>query len=226
MWCIPELNEEYIQKMEDVLRMYQKAFNPNEPMIVIDEKPVQLLKETRKKKEANRPGKILKQDYEYKRCGTANIFVCGEPKAGKYFARITKCKKFNEFAKTIITIEKKYKSAKKIHLIMDNLNTHREKSVIKYLGEKEGKKLWKRFNVHYTPKHGSWLNQAEIIIGILVRQCLNGNRIPERKLLRKKVNTCLKRLSEKKMKIDWKFTVRKARKKFRYKNSKYIGYQH
>ena len=172
MWCIPEVTTEYVEKMEDLLELYEKPLNEKEPVVCLDEKPVQLLKEVREPIRVEEPGAILKRDSEYERCGTANAFCVVEPKAGRHLTRITKNRKMPEFAKTVSKIAESYPQAETIHLVMDNLNSHFEKSLTNFYGEEGGKELWSRFTPHYTPIHGSWLNQAEIEISVFSRQCL------------------------------------------------------
>ena len=162
MWCVPEINDEYKNRMEDVLNLYNKPYNKKEPVICIDEKPVQLIGDVKTSIPAIKNGEVLKKDYEYKRNGTANIFGIVEPKGGKHMNYVTKNRKGFEYAKALKKINDNYPEAKTIHLVQDNLKTHKKKSVIDFYGEKEGKKLYKRFSMHYTPKHASWLNQAEI----------------------------------------------------------------
>ncbi|KAF0139843.1 MAG: transposase, partial [Ignavibacteria bacterium] len=165
MWCIPKLDKEYIDRMEDVLDLYEKPYNPKEPVVCLDEKSIQLLKSAREDVAAKKDGQITKRDSEYIRCGTANAFCGIEPKAGKHFTIVTRRRKRPDFAKVLNKISKRYPKAKTINLVMDNLNTHNEKSLVTYYGKKEGHEIWRRFTIHYTPKHGSWLNQAEIEIG-------------------------------------------------------------
>lgn len=216
MWCITELNEEYIENMEDVLKVYEKDYNPDYPVINFDEKPVALFSDKRDPM-LMEPGKVLKRDYEYERNGSVNVFCAVEPLKGIYFNRVTENRKGDEFAKMLGSLARRYKKAKKIILVMDNLNTHREKSLLNFYGDKEGAKLWKRFEVHYTPKHGSWLNQAEIAIGMYARQCLGHSRIGDIETLRKKTNAWNKIINRKNVIIKWKFTRKDARDKFKYK---------
>lgn len=216
MWCIVELNEEYIERMEDLLNLYEKPLNPKEPVVCLDEKPVTLHDNYRKTIDNNMPGKILKRDYEYIRKGTCNVFCIIEPKAGRHLPKVTKNRISREFAKVIKRIHKKYLNAKKIHLVLDNLNTHKEKSLIDYYGKQEGKRLWRKFKIHYTPKHASWLNQAEIEISSFSRQCLGKRRIGDIKVLKRITDSWSREMNKEKVKIFWKFTVAKARKKFKY----------
>ena len=176
MWCIPKLDEEYIKRMEDLLDLYERPYNPREPVICLDEKPIQLLSDL-KEPIPIQEGRIKKKDYEYKRNGTANVFCVVEPKGGKHITKITPNKKGGEFAKIINQIARKYSAADTIHLVMDNYCTHTLKSLKVKYGEEKGKEIWKHFTIHYTPTHASWLNQAEIEISIYFNQCLGKRRI-------------------------------------------------
>lgn len=203
--------------MEAILDLYNREYNPRIPTVCFDEKPLQLLDDSRPLKKADKPGKIQKRDYEYKRMGTANIFCTVEPLAGKHITEVFEKKTKADFAQNLKIISDSYPDAKKINIVMDNLNTHREASVIEYFGETVGKKLWNRFNVYYTPKHGSWLNQAEIEIGICSRQCIGKKRFANLELLNKQVNAWNEAVNEKALKINWKFSTMEARRKFKYR---------
>ena len=215
MWCIPELTPEFIERMEDVLNLYKKEYNPLEPVICLDEKPVQLIKDARESI-PGKSGSIKKRDYEYIRAGTANVFCIVEPKGGRHFTYVTKNRKGKEFAKVLNRIANHYPHADKIHLVMDNLNTHSQKSLTDFYGEKKGTDIWNRFEIHFTPKHASWLDQAEIEIGIYSRQCLGKSRTGGIDELRKKTNAWNKEVNKKKLKINWMFTTKEARGKFKY----------
>ena len=214
-WCVPELNEEFIERMEDVLKVYERPYNPDKPVVCLDEKPIQLLDDTRPSSGCL-PGKNKRVDYEYKRKGTANVFCAIEPLQGVYINRVTENRKGPEFAKFLASIARRYDAYEKVILIMDNLNTHTEKSLINFYGEKEGSRIWSKFEVHYTPKHGSWLNQAEIAINIYARQCLGRSRIPDIETLRKRTGAWNRIANKKKVKIKWSFSRKKAREKFNY----------
>jgi transposase len=216
MWCIGKITPEYRERMEDVLGIYERPYRQSEPVICLDERPVQLLNEKREPRPM-RPGKVARRDGEYVRCGTANIFCVVEPKAGRHFTRVTENRKGPQFASMLFSVAAKYPKAKKIHLVMDNLNTHAEKPLIERYGYKEGHRIWKRFVVHYTPKHGSWLNQAEIEISLLSRQCLGKRRIADIARLRSEVSAWNRRVNRSRTKIDWRFDRKKARKTFDYK---------
>jgi transposase len=214
-WCVPELDDEYIEKMEDVLRIYEKPYDERCPVVCLDEKPVQLLDEVRPAS-GIAPGEVRKVDYEYKRNGTCSVFCAVEPLIGKYINKVTERRTKDDFAKFVSSIERKYETAEKIVLVMDNLNTHKEKSLIDFYGEEKGAEIWNRFDVHYTPNHGSWLNQAEIAINMYSRQCLGKSRIPDIELLRKKTKFWNRVVNQNAVTINWTFTRKRAREKFDY----------
>jgi len=215
MWCIPEINDEYIARMEDVLDVYARPYDKNNPVVCVDEKPVALIGDIRDPIPA-KEGSVRKVDYEYSRDDSANVFVGIEPKAGRYFNEVTERRCGNDFAQFLCTISAAYLDSDKITLIMDNLSTHSEKVVIDSLGEALGKRLWGRFEIHYTPKHASWLNQAEIAIGMYSRQCLGNGRVSDIKYLKAQTTAWNKRTNKKAPKIHWRFTKSKARKSFGY----------
>ena len=214
-WCVPDLDEEFIEKMEDVLQVYERKADPLKPLICLDEKPIQLIEDIRPVSGLS-PGSPKKVDYEYKRKGTCSVFCAVNPHEGIHFNKVTERRTSKDFAKFLASLERKHQKAKKIVLVMDNLNTHTKKSLTDFYGEIEGSRIWDRFEVHYTPKHGSWLNQAEIAINIYSRQCLGKTRIPDIETLRKKTNAWNKYANRKKVKINWTFNRESAREKFDY----------
>ena len=219
MWCVADLDAEYLRKMEDVLAVYEKPYRSAEPVVCLDEKPVSLHADLREPLPA-RPGQVAKRDNEYKRCGTANVFCAVEPKAGKHFTFPTPDRSAPELARVLDRIIGSYPFARTIHLVMDNLNIHCRKTLTDSFGEEEGGYLWNRLSVHYTPKHGSWLNQAEIEISLFARQCLGKRRIPSLDLLQREARAWNWKINRDKVKIDWRFSRQKARQKFGYdKNS-------
>lgn len=217
MWCVGELTDEYIKRMEDILDLYEEEDDSNRPVVCIDEKLFQLLSDVRPSIPM-KPGRILKRDYEYKRESTANIFCAVEPKAGKHFIKTTPNRTGKEFAQFMRELARRYPRAAKIRLVMDNLNTHNEKTLIAHLGPRRGENLWNRFEVHYTPTHGSWLNQAETAIGIFVGQYVGKTRVSTLAGLRKKTRAWNKEANERGVKFEWKFTKKIARKKMGYQN--------
>lgn len=215
MWCIAELDEEYITKMEDVLAVYEKPYRSTEPVLCLDEKPVSLHADVRPFRPA-RPGRSARRDNEYKRCGTANIFAVVEPKAGRHYTCATPDRSAAQFAQVVQRVVAAYPFARKIHLVMDNLNIHCRKSLTDHFGEKEGSYLWNRLNVHYTPKHGSWLNQAELELSLVSRQCLGRRRIPTLEQLDSSVRSWNTEANRNRVHIQWRFTRKAARAKFGY----------
>lgn len=216
MWCVTDLDAAYIAKMEDVLKVYEKPLAPQEPVVCVDEKSVSLHADVREPRPM-KPGSVAKLDSEYKRCGTANVFCGVEAKAGIHFTKVTPTRSGAEFANFLQSIADHYPTAETIHVIMDNLNTHNRKTLVDRLGERPGAALWNRFTVHYTPKHGSWLNQAEIEISLFSRQCLGKRRIGDVVSLGAEAGAWNHRVNEKRVTINWTFDRKKARKKFRYK---------
>jgi hypothetical protein len=214
MWCVPELDKEYIARMENLLRLYARAYNVREPVVCLDEKPVQLLEDARpSRRTANA---ILHRDYEYRRRGTANIFCVVEPLAGKHFIKVTQRRTKSDFAKCVRDIVRRYPKAKTIHLVMDNLSTHSFRALEETFGRPEARKLWRRLTVHFTPKHASWLNQAEIQIGMLANESLGKRRFGDLGKLRTHVAAWRRAANRQRRQIRWGFTVRKARRKFGY----------
>jgi len=176
MWCVAELDEQYIARMEEVLGLYEKPRCERAPVVCIDEKPVVLHADVHFPIPM-KPGPAGRRDYEYKRCGTANVFCGIEAKAGRHFTKVTPTRCSAEFADYLVEIAASYPQADTIHLVMDNLSSHTGKALVERFGERDGRWLWKRFTVHYTPKHGSWLNQAEMEVSLFSRQCLGKRRI-------------------------------------------------
>lgn len=218
MWCVAELDAEYIHKMEDVLALYEKPYDPKAPVVCLDEKPVSLHAEVRPPRPA-RPGHLAKRDSEYRRCGTANIFAVVEPKAGRHFTGATPNRSARQFARVVQRVSAAYPRAQTIHMVMDNLNIHCEKSLTDHLGRRLGRRLWRRLTVHFTPKHGSWLNQAEIELSLVSRGCLGSRRIDTLAQLRVETRAWNTRANRAKTRIRWRFTRREARKKFGYQKN-------
>ena len=205
--------------MEDVLETYERLLDPAEPVVCLDEKPVTLHAEVRPATQAE-PGREARRDSEYERRGTANVFCAVEPLAGRHFTFATPNRSGLEFAIVAAKLALAYPHSSTIHLVMDNLNIHRRKSLTDTFGKEIGTEIWDRFTVHYTPKHGSWLNQAEIEIGLFSRQCLGKRRIPDLRTLTHETRAWNRRINTARTSIHWKFARKDARRKFRYnKNS-------
>ena len=215
MWCVAQLDEAYIERMEDVLKLYEKPLSARAPLVCLDEKPVALHADTRPSVPMS-PGHAARRDYEYKRCGTANVFCAVEPKAGRHFTKVTPTRASPDFAEFLLDIAAAYPATDTIHLVLDNLSTHTRKAVTDWFGKRDGGWLWKRFTVHYTPKHGSWLNQAEIEVGLFSRQCLGKRRISTIEDLNRQADAWNQRTNQNKTTIEWEFTRKQARKKLKY----------
>jgi hypothetical protein len=207
--------------MEDVLATYERPYDPREPVVALDEKPVPLVADVRPPQPA-RPGRVARYDYEYRRGGCANIYAVVEPKAGRHFTRATPDRKGPTFARMLRRIARAYPRARTIHLIVDQLNLHGRQSLVRAFGERAGGRLWARFTVHRTPKHGSWLNVAEVEVGCVARECVGRRRPGELATLRRWVAAWNRDANRRHRKIDWRFTRRKARAKFGYRLSDFV----
>ena len=214
MWCVPELNREYIERMEHLLRLYAKPYCEREPVLCLDERPVQLHGNKRTGHIA-RDG-TRRRDYEYRRQGTANLFVCVEPRAGRHVVEATRTRDRFEFARMVAALAQLHPDAETIHLVLDNLSTHSKKALVDAFGTDVAERIWSRFTIHYTPKHGSWLNQAEIAISLVSRECLGKRRLGTLSVLASETRAWARGATKAQRRIDWKFRTRDARKKFGY----------
>lgn len=200
--------------MEEVLDVYKRAYDPKYPQVCMDETSKQLIAEVREPIKA-KPGTVERYDCEYKRNGTSNIFMGFEPLAGHRFTKITEQRTKIDWAKYIKElVDDHYPDAEKIVLVMDNLNTHKKSSLYEAFDAKEAKRIADKLEIHYTPKHGSWLNMAEIELSHLSRQCLD-RRIENKEILKKDVMTWSTERNEKKVIANWQFTTEDARIKLR-----------
>ena len=195
--------------MEKVLDVYKRPFDPLNPVVCMDESPKQLIGETKCPIPAS-PGQSARHDYEYNRCGVCNIFMACEPLAGKRMVKITERKTKQDWAIFLEEIAMQYKDAQKITLVMDNLNTHEPGSFYEAFLPEKAKALWDRFEFVYTPKHGSWLNMAEIELNVLTGQCLN-RRIDDIEIVKKEVQAWQDFRNNKNAKVKWQFTTKDAR---------------
>ncbi len=216
MWCVPTLDAEYIANMEDVLNVLARPYDEREPVVTLDERPVALRGASRPGR-TMAPGRIAREDYEYVRKGTANVYCIVEPKAGRHLTHATPDRKGPRFVAAVQRIARRYRAATTIHLIMDNLNLHGPGALIKRLGSEKGAALWARFTPHYTPKHGSWLNPTEIEASLWSRECHGRDRVDTFEALRDRTRAWTARADRAKRKILWRFTTAKARRVFHYK---------
>ena len=211
----PEANAEFVCQMEETLNVYQRPRDPARPLVCFDEASKQLVDHVRVPIEATpaHPTKII--DYEYLRNGTANIFMLYAPLEGHREALVTDQRTAVDYAHAIRhLVDVMSPDAEKIVLVQDNLNTHKLASLYAAFPPAEASRLISKLELHYTPKHGSWLNMAEIELGVLGRQCLD-RRIPDRDKLQHEVAAWQQQRNESKAKVDWQFTTTDARIKLK-----------
>ena len=215
-WCIPpEEDPEFVAKMEDILDIYEMPYDPRYPLWCVDEKPYQILGETREPLPM-RPGDIKKVDSEYKRNGTVSIFCFIQPHQGKIRHSVEETRTAVDFAEKIkYLVDEVEPDAEKITLVMDNLNTHSIASLYKAFEPEEAARIRRKLDVHYTPVHGSWLDIAEIGINIMTRECLD-RRIPSIEKLRSELKHWNDRYDKDPSPINWQFTTKDARTKLRH----------
>jgi hypothetical protein len=200
--------------MEHILALYQKPYDPRRPLVCFDEKSFQLLAHITQPLRL-KPGQAARQDYEYKREGTRNLFVFVEPKAGARQVLVTKRRTKQDFAFAMrYLVDVVYPEAECIDVVMDNLNTHHYHSLVEFFGKQEADRIMARLEFHYTPEHASWLNMAEIELSILSKQCL-ARGIPSEWMLITEIVAWEESRNAKKAKIRWNFTVAEARKVFK-----------
>jgi hypothetical protein len=215
MWCIPpQANAAFVCAMEDVLSFYKRPYDPDFPVICMDETSKQLTKEMRRKI-APEPGRSERYDYEYERKGVCNLFMFYDPFGGWRHVSVTDRRTKIDWAfqiKSLLT--EYYPSVPKIILVMDNLNTHAGASLYEAFPPEEARQLYERLEIHPTPKHGSWLNIAEIELRVLMGQCLN-RRIPDQKALVREVGRWESQRNKVAAKVDWQFTTDDARIKLK-----------
>ncbi len=215
MWCIPpEQNAAFVCAMEDVLEVYHRPFDEKRPQVCLDEASKQLVGEVVQPIPAQ-PGQPERFDYEYVRNGTANLFMISEPLAGWRHVMVTERRTAKDFAEVLRWLaEDVYKEAEKIVLVMDNLNTHKLASLYEAFEPERARRLAERFEVHHTPKHGSWLNVAEIELSVLSRQCLD-QRIESAEALLKELEPWSVERNDRAVGVNWRFTTADARIKLR-----------
>lgn len=199
--------------MEKVLDVYKRPYNEAFPVVCMDESPRQLIKETRLAL-PQKPGRCVRRDYEYERRGVYTIFMADEPLAGRRLVKITDQRTKKDWAYFIKEIADIYEKASKITLVMDNLNTHKPGSLYEVFAPEKAKALWDRFEFVHTPKHGSWLNMAEIELNVLARQCLN-RRIARLSTVKREVDAWQNHRNNRCARINWQFTTNDARIKLR-----------
>lgn len=200
--------------MEDVLELYAEPYDARRPKVNFDETSKQLIKERRSRLPAQ-PGQPERFDYEYERAGTRNLFLFTEPQAGWRHVSVTNQRTMIDFAHQMKwLVDVAYPQAEVIRVVLDNLNTHKAASLYEAFAPEEARRIVKKLEFHYTPKHGSWLNMAEIELSVLQRQCLT-RRIPDEATLVREVAAWEKERNEKQATIDWRFSVTDAREKLK-----------
>jgi hypothetical protein len=209
-----EQNGEFVARMEDILDIYEWEYDADYPVVCMDEQPTQLIKETRTPLPVE-PGKLAKYDYEYERNGTANIFMFTEPLGGWRKASVRAKKTRQDWAHEIkALLEKDYPEAECIILVCDNLNTHTLGSLYETFPPDDARRMAQRLDIRYTPKHGSWLNVAEIELSVLTKQCLD-RRIPDIPTLCTEATAWATARTENQIGVDWQFTSDNARIKLK-----------
>ena len=212
MWCIPKVDAEYVARMEDILDLYAEPPDPQRPVVNFDETPIQLIGETRVPSAAKK-GKPRRLDYEYKRNGTANLFITVDRHAGKRKVTVTERRTKIDFARQMrALVDVDYPDAVLVRVVLDNLNTHGPASLYEAFAPEEARRILRKLEFHFTPKHASWLNMVEIEIGVLSRQCLD-RRIPDVETLTREVAAWERQRNAEGATIRWLFTVEGARAK-------------
>jgi DDE superfamily endonuclease len=214
-WCLPpEANAEFVCRMEDVLDVYHRPPDPKRPLVCLDEASKQLIGEVAEPVPAG-PGQPARIDYEYVRNGTANLFMISEPHAGWRHVEVTDRRTAVDFAEVVrALVEEVYPEAEKVVLVMDNLNTHKLASLYEAFPPDQARRIAERFEVHHTPKHGSWLNVAEIELSVLSRQCLD-RRLASVDELLDQLEPWEDERNARAVGVKWQFTTAEARIKLR-----------
>jgi len=206
------VSTEFVAAMEDVLELYAEPYDPKRPVVCFDETSTQLLAEARPPLPA-RPGQARRHDYEYRREGTRNLFLTCEPLRGWRHVAITQRRTMVDFAHQMRwLVDEAYPEVQVVRVVLDNLNTHRPASLYEAFPAAEARRIVKRLEFHHTPKHGSWLNMAEIEFSVLARSCLR-KRVPTEAVLRREVQALERERNAAQAAINWRFTAQDARRK-------------
>jgi len=211
MWCIGRVTGEYLARMEDVLSLYNLPYNEKRPLICVDELPFQLLGETVEPLRM-KSGAVKKIDYQYERKGVASVFVAFEPLTGKRLVRVYRQRTRADYCRFAQEVVNRWSGVEQIVLVQDNLNTHNAGSFYENLPPEEALALSRRFEFHYTPKKGSWLNMAELELSALSRICL-ARRIADMETLSHQLESIAGERNALEVKVKWQFTVKQARQK-------------
>lgn len=214
-WCIPpEHNGEFVCQMEEILEVYRRPLDPRRPLVCMDEMPYQLISETRTPQPLRR-SRARRYDYEYKREGVVNLFMLFAPLLGQRYVRVTPRRTAKDWADLVrYLVDELFPDAERIVLVMDNLNTHVGGSLYEAFPPADARRLLDKLEIHYTPKHGSWLNMAEIELSVLSRQCLD-RRIGTAKQLKREVTAWMNARNQGAATVQWQFTTADARIKLK-----------
>lgn len=208
----PKSNAEFVYRMEKVLAVYHRPYNPKHPVICLDESPNQLIGETRQTYITKNGEK--RSDYEYVRKGTVSIFMACEPLGAKRYVEIKDTHKTRDWVKFVVMLMRQYQDTERITIVQDNLSTHKPAAFYEYFSPKEAETILDKIEWVFTPKHGSWLNIAEIELNVLKGQCLK-RRIPDKHRMQEQINVWQKDRNNKVCKVDWQFTSQDARIKLK-----------
>ena len=211
-WCIPKVSADFVACMEDVLDLYEEPYDPRRPVVCFDETSTQLVAETRPPLPPQ-PGRPRREDYEYRREGTRNLFLACEPLAGWRHVAVTERRTMQDFAHQMRwLVDEAYPEVETVRVVLDNLNTHRPASLYESFTAAEARRIVKRLEFHYTPEHGSWLNMAEIEFSVLARSCLR-RRLPNEDALRREIQALVWQRNTAHATINWRFNTQDARTK-------------
>ena len=210
----PVANAEFVCQRSEVLQLYTSPLDPDYPLVCFDESSKQLISETREPLPLQ-PGQPERFDYEYQREGVCNLFMFFEPLTGTRHVKVTDQRTSIDYAQQMkYLVDQRHPEAKKIRVVQDNLNTHVKASLYKAFTPAEARRILDKLEFHYTPKHGSWLNMAEIELSVLTRQCLD-RRIPDKDVLTEEVAAWENRRNQNSSSVDWRFTTEDARIKLK-----------
>jgi transposase len=213
-WCIPTVSAEFVWRMEDILALYAEPYDPQYPVVCVDESPYQLIGETRQPLPIL-PGHIARYDYEYRRMGTCNLFMLFQPLQGWRHVKVTDRRTAKDFAHCLRElVDVHFPKAVVISVVMDNLNTHTPAALYEAFPPAEARRLLRKLDFRYTPKHGSWLNMAEIEFAVVSKQGLN-QRLPTQEIVRRTTETWETQRNALQATVKWRFTIAKARRKLK-----------
>jgi hypothetical protein len=213
-WCLPTVSPEFVWRMEDVLELYAEPYDPAYPVVCFDESPYQMISETRVPVPVEQ-GKPRRIDYEYKREGTCNLFMFFQPLGGWRHVKVTERRTAKDYAQCMKDlVDVHLPDAILISVVQDNLNTHTGAALYEAFAPAEARRILNKLDFRYTPKHGSWLNMAEVEIGVVLGQCLD-QRIPDMPTVRRKVSGWERRRNTAKAMVNWRFTTTNAREKLK-----------